>query len=317
MVACKLLRAATCEHFSARIQLTQTEFCQEPNVLNAITVDVEDYFHTEAMSAVVPANTWEQMPSRVVPMTERLLDLFARHDCKGTFFFLGWVAERHPQLVQKVVSSGHEIGCHSYWHRAVFRLSPDEFREDTRRAKDVIEQAAGIAIFGYRSPSFSMIPGTEWASQILVDLGFRYDSSVNPIRHDFYSNADAPRTPYLMADNQLVQLPIATVRKCATNLPCGGGAYLRVLPAAYFHWALRQLEAAEMPAMVYIHPWELDDEQPRLPAPLKSRLRQYLGLRRCEKKLGELLARFSFGTVQQAFATALSANPGIAAALIQ
>jgi polysaccharide deacetylase family protein (PEP-CTERM system associated) len=275
-------------------------------VLNAITVDVEDYFHTEAMSAVAPSAQWQDMPSRVVPMTERILDLFARHGCRGTFFFLGWVAERYPKLVERVATAGHEIACHSHWHRAVFRLSPQDFREDTLRAKNVIEQAGGVPVRGYRAPSFSMIPGTEWAADILAELGFQYDSSVNPIQHDFYSNADAPRTPYRVANGRLVQLPIATIRRFGTNFPCGGGAYLRVLPAAYFRWALNKLQQERMPAVIYLHPWELDEQQPRLPVRLKSRLRQYTGLTRCEEKLAGLLRQFRFGTVTEAFASTLS-----------
>jgi polysaccharide deacetylase family protein (PEP-CTERM system associated) len=271
-------------------------------VVNALTVDVEDYFHTEAMSAVAPASTWEDMPSRVVPMTERLLDLFARHGCKATFFFLGWVAERHPQLVRRTADAGHEIACHSYWHRAVFRLSAEEFRVDTQRAKDVIEQAGGKRVRGYRAPSFSMVPGTEWASDVLAELGFEYDSSVNPIRHDFYSNAGAPRTPYRIAQERLLQIPIATIRRFGTNLPCGGGAYLRLLPLPYFNWALKAINSEEqMPAMMYVHPWEIDVEQPRLPASTKSRLRQYVGLSRMERNLENVLRHHRFASAAEVF----------------
>lgn len=276
-------------------------------VLNAMTVDVEDYFHTEAMSTVVAREQWGEMPSRVQASTERLLDLFARHKVRATFFFLGWVAERFPELVKLAAQQGHEIACHSYWHRPVFRLTPEEFREDTLRAKDVIETASGRPVQGYRAPSFSMTPGTEWAQEILGTLGFTYDSSVNPIRHDFYSNADAPRTPYALAPG-VTELPIATTQFAGNRWPCGGGAYLRAFPLAYFRWSLRRLNQREaMPAMMYLHPWEVDAEQPRLPAPIKARLRQYLGLKRMQPNLESLLRQFSFAPVETAFAEALAA----------
>jgi polysaccharide deacetylase family protein (PEP-CTERM system associated) len=282
-------------------------------VLNAISIDVEDYFHTEAMSPAAPRDAWDSFPSRVQPMTERLMALFAEHNVKATFFFLGWVAERFPQLVRETADRGHEIACHSYWHRAVFRLTPEEFREDTKRAKDAIESAGGQPVYGYRAPSFSMIRGTEWAFDTLAELGFRYDSSVNPIRHDFYGNADAPRFPYPIAGGSMTELPIATVRTLGSNWPCGGGAYLRFFPRSYFRWAIRRLNDAEkQPVMLYLHPWEIDCDQPRLPVKWKSRVRQYTRLRHMESNLRSLLCDFSFGTVQQAFANSLPQR-GVAA----
>jgi polysaccharide deacetylase family protein (PEP-CTERM system associated) len=276
-------------------------------VLNAISIDVEDYFHTEAMSPAAPRDSWEQFPARVEPMTERLLAIFAEYHVQATFFFLGWVAERYPQLVRQVVQQGHEIGCHSYWHRAIFRLSPSEFREDTQRAKDAIESAGGVRVRGYRAPSFSLVPGTEWAAEILADLGFSYDSSIHPIRHDFYSNAAAPRFPHRLASGAITELPIATIRLGDRNWPCGGGAYLRCFPISYFRWALHRLNTVEQqPAMLYLHPWEIDPDQPRLQVKLKSRLRQYSRLHRMEPNLRELLRAFRFGTVEQAFAHVIS-----------
>jgi polysaccharide deacetylase family protein (PEP-CTERM system associated) len=274
-----------------------------PTIRNALTVDVEDYFHTEAMSTVVPRERWDEMPSRVVASTRRLFDLLAGHNVGATMFFLGWVAERFPHLVREAVERGHEIGCHSYWHRAIFRLTPTEFREDTRRAKAVIEQAGGVPVCGYRAPSFSLVPGTEWAAAILAEEGFTYDSSVNPIRHDFYNNPDAPRTPHRIARGALLELPIATIRMAGNNWPIGGGGYLRMLPYAYSRWGLRRLNKTEgCPGVIYLHPWELDPGQPRLPAPGMTGMRQYSGLKGFEARLVRLLKTFFFAPIREVFA---------------
>ncbi len=269
---------------------------------NALTIDVEDYFHTEAASGAVNRDQWGDQPSRVESSTLALLELFDRYGVKVTLFFLGWVAERFPGLVQEAVAAGHEIGCHSYWHRAVFRLTPEEFREDTKRAKAMIEDAGSTPVLGYRAPSFSMVPGTDWALDILAQLGFLYDSSVNPIRHDFYSNADAPRRPYRVAQDSLWELPIATVRLAGQNLPMGGGAYLRIFPLWYTRWGLDHINRTESsPAMFYLHPWEIDPDQPHLPLSTKSRLRQYTNLRYTHKKLEALLGEFRFAPAAVAF----------------
>lgn len=273
-------------------------------MLHAISVDVEDYFHTEAMSSVVPRERWDSMPSRVVDNTRRLLELFAKFEVKGTFFFLGWVAKKFPFLVRETSSLGHEIGCHSFWHRAVFRLDPDEFRQDSVDAKRAIEDAVGRPIYGYRAPSFSMTPGTEWAWEVLADLGFTYDSSVNPIRHDFYGNAEAPRIPYRVASGRLMQIPIATTHLFGNNLPCGGGAYLRFFPQFYFRFAVSRLEKENTSGTFYLHPWEIDEDQPRLAAPVKPRIRQYTGLGRMEPNLVALFRRYSFAPIHEVYAGA-------------
>lgn len=269
--------------------------------MNALTIDVEDYFHTEAAAGAVSREQWSQQPSRVEASTLALLEMFDRHGVKATLFILGWVAERFPALIRQASEAGHEIACHSYWHRAIFRLTPDEFREDTKRAKAAIEDAAGTGVTGYRAPSFSMIPGTDWALNTLAELGFLYDSSVNPIRHDFYSNASAPRQPYKVAAGSLWELPIATVRVAGQNLPMGGGAYLRIFPLRYMQWGLKKLSQEGSVAMFYLHPWEVDPDQPRLPLSMKSRLRQYTNLRHTQNKLETLLAEFSFGPVIAAY----------------
>lgn len=276
-------------------------------MLNALTIDVEDYFHTEAMTTAVTRDRWESMPSRVQASTETLLALLAEHQVKATLFVLGWVAERFPALICEAAQQGHEIACHSYWHRAVFRLDAASFKEDTLRAKNVIEDASGSEVLGYRAPSFSITPGCEWAIEVLAELGFRYDSSVNPIRHGFYGNPNASRTPY-RREGGIWELPIATIRGFGQNLPCGGGAYLRLFPQKYFHVALGRLAKEGVPANFYLHPWELDPGQPRLACGWKSAFRQYTGLRGTAAKLSSLLAAYRFGPIRDAYSSLFAAD---------
>lgn len=281
-----------------------------PNTVNVLTVDVEDYFHTEALALAVPRKNWDQMPTRVVGNTQRLLELLAGRNVRATFFILGWVAERFPKLVREISQLGHEVGCHSYWHRPIYQLSPAEFRADTQQAKRAIEDAAGVPVCGYRAPSFSLVPGTEWASEILVELGFSYDSSVHPIRHDLYGNHTAPRQPHRIASGALLELPVATLRFGGTNLPVGGGGYLRLLPYAYTRWGLTQLNQREgLRAVVYLHPWEIDPRQPRVRASWKSRLRQYTALGRNEEKVERLLRDFRFAPIREAFPDDVGVKP--------
>jgi polysaccharide deacetylase family protein (PEP-CTERM system associated) len=269
------------------------------SVINALSVDVEDYFQTEAMSVVAPRDRWSTFPSHVEASTNALFGLFAEYDVKATFFFLGCVAERFPGLVRGAQVLGHEIGCHSYWHRAVFRLTPKEFQEDTHRAKSVIEDAGGATVMGYRAPCFSITKATPWAYSILEELGFKYDSSVNPVHHGFYGNHTAPRHPYRVGP-QLLELPIATWRVLGQNLPVGGGAYLRILPYALVKNGVAAINRNEhRPAVLYLHPWEIDSSQPRLRASMKSRTRQYTGLSRMKSKLERLLQQFKLGTVYE------------------
>jgi polysaccharide deacetylase family protein (PEP-CTERM system associated) len=266
-------------------------------LINAMSVDVEDYFQTEAMSPVAPREGWDSFPSHVEANTSALFELFAQYDIKATFFFLGWVAERYPQLVRNARELGHEIGCHSYWHRPVFRMTSQEFWDDTYRARNVIEDAAGAAAWGYRAPNFSINGSVSWAYPILEELGFRYDSSVYPVRHGLYGNHRAPRLPYLVSSN-LFELPLATWRTFNQNLPVGGGAYLRILPFGLMKNGIRAINEREsVPAVLYLHPWEIDSSQPRLRASWKSRLRQYTGLESMRGRLEQLLQQFSFGTI--------------------
>jgi polysaccharide deacetylase family protein (PEP-CTERM system associated) len=267
-------------------------------IKNGLSVDVEDYFHAEAIAAHFGRSNWEVMESRVVENTHRVLDLLEEHKVHATFFILGWVAERFPNLVREVHARGHEVGCHSYWHRLIYRLAPEEFREDTRRAKDVIESCTGEKVIGYRAPSFSVTKRSLWALEVLSELGFEYDSSIFPIRHDLYGIPDHPR--FLCryqgeGGREMVELPISTWRLGSVNLPFGGGGYLRILPLAYTRQAFRRVNEGEgRPAIVYFHPWEIDPEQPRLEVPLRSRLRHYTNLRRMRKRLAVLLEDYEF-----------------------
>ncbi len=273
------------------------------------SVDLEDYFHVEAFSRVVGRERWDSYSSRVEHNTYRLLDLLDDCNVKGTFFILGWVAERYPWLVQRIVQRGHEPACHSYWHRLVYTLTPEEFRRDTQLAKDRIEQAAGEAIRGYRAPSFSITRRSMWAPQILVELGFSYDSSIFPVRHDFYGIPEAPRRPFrLLTDSgALTEYPMTTFRIGSTgpNLPVGGGGYLRLLPYWYTQMGIQRAQLDGVPVVAYLHPWEIDPEQPRIEAGLKSRIRHYTNLTRTEERVRRLQSVCTFSSFR-AFTSQMS-----------
>jgi polysaccharide deacetylase family protein (PEP-CTERM system associated) len=265
---------------------------------HVLSVDVEDYFQVEAFAGSVDRKEWHRWPSRVVANTHRVLDLFDQHHAKGTFFFVGWVAERFPHLVREVQSRGHELACHSYWHRTVYSLTPHEFREDTRQAKQAIEDAAGTPIAGYRAPSWSITKSCLWALDILAEEGFTYDSSIYPIRHDLYGVPGAQRFPYThdcAKGLKLREYPPATLRFLGANFPAAGGGYLRIFPSAFTELAFRTFEKQYGErVVVYLHPWELDPEQPRINAPAKSRLRHYTNLKHMHAKLNTVLQRRKF-----------------------
>jgi len=276
---------------------------------NAISVDVEDYFQTEAMSVVAPRTHWDSFPTHVQTNTCALFELFARHQVRATFFFMGWVAERFPQIVRQAHELGHEVGCHSYWHHPVFRMSADQFREDTYRARNVIQDATGTPVRGYRAPNFSINSSVPWAYPILEELGFDYDSSVYPIHHELYGNHRAQRHPYRAGTN-LVELPAATWRVFKQNLPVAGGAYLRILPYALMKHGIRSINKNEnAPVVLYLHPWEIDDVQPRLKASWKSRMRQYTGLAGMKAKLERLLQDFTLGSIYETVYLPLRKRP--------
>jgi polysaccharide deacetylase family protein (PEP-CTERM system associated) len=261
---------------------------------DVLTVDVEDYYHVEAFADRVSPHSWSDFPSRVRANTERVLQIFEEYGCRATFFVLGWVAEQDPSLVRDIVDAGHEVACHSYSHRLVSSLTREEFREDLRRGRAAIEDAAGVRILGYRAPSFSIGPGNVWALEILSEEGFFYDSSIFPIRHDVYGFPGAPRFPHRLefqSERSLVEIPLTTVRIGRTTWPASGGGYLRLLPMQYTRWAIRRIHEKDRQSFVlYFHPWEIDPDQPRITGRWKSNLRHYLGLGTMETRLRELLA---------------------------
>ena len=278
-----------------------------PRIRHILSVDVEDYFQVEAFANAVPRRTWGDWPSRVVENTRKILNLFARHGAKGTFFFLGWVANRFPSLVREVQAQGHELASHSFWHRRVYSLPPSEFREDVRVSKDAIEQAAGVPVYGYRAPSWSINKDSLWALDILAEEGFRYDSSIYPIHHDLYGFPEAPRHPYIYQcrnGRRLKEIPPPTVRIAGFNFPGAGGGYFRIFPFLYTEWVFRTFERLyRKPVVTYFHPWEIDPEQPRIPAGLKSSFRHYTNLGIVEKRLGLLLQNHLFHPIATALAT--------------
>jgi polysaccharide deacetylase family protein (PEP-CTERM system associated) len=276
-------------------------------MLNALTFDVEEYFHAEVFSNVVRQEDWTLLPSRVGESTRRLLDLLDAHGVAATFFVLGWVADRDPGLVREIRDRGHEVACHGFAHRLIYAMKPAVFQADVRRAKRTVEDAIGAPILGYRAPTFSVVDGTRWALDVLAEEGFRYDSSIFPIRHDRYGIPNAPRFPHRIGESLgsgLVEFPITTLAVGRLRLPFSGGGYFRLLPYPAIRAALQGVNRWErMPGMVYLHPWEVDPEQPRLPVRGLSRLRHYLNLGGTEQKLERLLRDFEFapaGRVLQA-----------------
>src|SRR5713226_2186216 len=275
-----------------------------------LSVDVEDYFMVEAFSGSVRMNEWENWPSRVVKNTQVVLDLFDRHNVKATFFFVGWVADKFPELVRETANRGHELACHSYWHRTVYSLTPEEFRRDTRAAMQIIEDACGQKVLGYRAPSWSITKDSLWALDILAEEGFTYDSSIYPIHHDLYGVPGAKRFPYALAcgnGQTLQEYPPATVRVLGQNIPGAGGGYLRMLPLFYTNWVFRQFEENyHERVVVYLHPWEIDPEQPRIKDKLRSRLRHYTNLREMEPRVELLLRKYEFGSFRDLLAGSVS-----------
>jgi len=277
-------------------------------VLNAITIDVEEYFHPSEVQQSVLAEQWTQLPPRVEQNIDQILELLDRHHCHGTFFILGWVADQFPEMIRRIGESGHEIGCHSYAHQLVYELTPKQFRADTLRAVRAIEDACGITPRVYRAPSYSITRRSMWALEILVECGFTHDSSIYPISHDRYGIPGFQRTAHMVATpaGSIYEVPVATVLLPNGSVaPVGGGAYLRLLPYRYTAAGIRRLnENEQQPACIYFHPWELDTGQPRLATGLLSRVRTYKGLRSMQGKLERLLTDFRFSKLGQVFPVA-------------
>jgi polysaccharide deacetylase family protein (PEP-CTERM system associated) len=264
---------------------------------NIFSVDVEDYFHVQAFADQIRPSEWEGFESRVVPNTLRIVDLLDRHQTRGTFFILGWVAERFPDLVKQIHRAGHEIGCHSYWHQLVFNQTPDEFRADLKRATQTLTEIIEEPITAYRAPSFSITSESLWALDILLEEGYRIDSSIFPVRHDTYGIPEVNPAPHAIhrATGTLFEFPPAVRCKRFANIPVAGGGYFRIYPYRLTsHWLANVNRKEGRPFVFYIHPWEVDPEQPRLKSRWKSRLRHYRNLHSTEAKLDRLLHTFHF-----------------------
>ncbi|MGP1283711.1 MAG: XrtA system polysaccharide deacetylase [Parasphingopyxis sp.] len=269
-------------------------------MLNALSVDIEDWFQVGAFETVIARDEWDALAHRVERNSDAVLELFDRAGVKGTFFTLGWVAERYPALIRRIAEAGHEVASHGWDHRRVFTMQPDEFRADIRKARAALEDAAGERLSGYRAPSFSIDVRTPWAHEILAEEGYTYSSSVAPVVHDHYGWPDAPRFAFAPCDDSaLIELPVTTARLGGRTIAAGGGGFFRLLPYRFSHWAIGQVNGRDgRPAIFYFHPWEIDPDQPRVDnAPLRSKVRHYSRLSAMEGKLERLLGDFRWGRV--------------------
>lgn len=272
------------------------------HILNAFTVDVEDYYHVSAFAQKIPRTQWDHFPSRVVATTHRLLEILERRSVRGTFFVLGWVARKYPELVRDIQRAGHEIGCHSFWHRLIYDLHPDEFRSDLRESRDQLEQITGEAVISHRAPSFSITEKSLWALNILAEEGFTVDSSIFPVRHDRYGLKRAERFVHRIETEHgnLWEFPPAVYRFGKWHLPVSGGGYFRLYPARFSTYCLLQSNRTHgRPFVFYVHPWEVDPDQPRVPVRATTRFRHYVNLAKTAQKLDVLLDRFAFGTLSE------------------
>lgn len=272
------------------------------NTLNAMTVDVEDFFHVAAFSSVISPQQWDQYQPRVEANTRKLLQIFAQAGVKSTFFTLGWVAERYPQLIKDIHQQGHEIASHGYAHQRACEQSPAEFYADVKRSKDMLQDLTGQQVIGYRAPSFSIGYDNEWAFEVLVELGFKYSSSTYPVEHDLYGTPDWPRFAYKRPEG-IVEIPIPTLKLLGKHMPIGGGGYFRLYPYALTKKLVHKyLNKERQPYSFYFHPWEIDHQQPRVTAaPLKSKFRHYINLQHTEGKLNRLLQDFNWSTMQDVY----------------
>ncbi len=273
-------------------------------MLNALSVDVEDYFHVEAFAGKIRYEQWESYTSRVEYNIGRILELFDRYNVKATFYILGWVADRFPHLSAEIAGCGHEVGCHGYAHRRIQTLTPAQFTEDLHKATAILTDQVQRPIRCYRAPSFSVVSSTMWALDILGDQGYVFDSSIFPVHHDLYGVPDAERFPHWQVSSSgyhLFEFPPSTVRSAKNNWGVAGGGYLRLVPYGPTYWAIRRInEVEQQPAMVYFHPWEIDPDQPVIQAGIRSTLRHYTNLKSMVGKIERLLKDFEFTTVSDA-----------------
>jgi polysaccharide deacetylase family protein (PEP-CTERM system associated) len=268
---------------------------------NALSVDVEDWFQVGAFENTIDRSDWDGLNRRVEANTDACLAMFANAGIKATFFTLGWVAHRHPQLIRRIVEQGHELASHGWDHARVFTLSPDQFRDDLAKTRACLEDAGGTAVTGYRAPSFSIDKRTPWAHAILAEAGYTYSSSVAPVVHDHYGWPEAPRFAFApVSGSDFLELPVTTAKLGGRTLAAGGGGFFRLLPYQFSRWAVRQVNAQAQSAIIYFHPWEIDPSQPRVAnAPLRSKLRHYTNLSVMAPKLERLISDFAWGRVDE------------------
>lgn len=273
--------------------------------VHIFTVDLEDYFQVGAFERHLSRGSWDAQPRRIVPAVDRLLEILSRHETKATFFCLGWIADRYPQLIRRIAEQGHEIGSHGWWHKSVQESTPGGFRDDVRAAKDRLEMESGQQVKGFRAPNFSLVPGTEWVLDVLLDVGYVYDSSMLPIPRKASGYPGITPEPHILRrpGGDLLEVPPSTTVLFGRFPVVAGGNYFRQLPSAVTRAALEEAEAAHRPGVFYIHPWEVDPDQPRLDVPLKTRLRHYRGLRGAPKRLESLLRRYRFTSVEERLLT--------------
>ena len=270
---------------------------------NAMTIDVEDYFQVSAFAPHIARDSWDSQPCRIERNIERILALLAAHDTHATFFTLGWIAERYPQVVRAIVAGGHELASHGYGHQRASDLTREQFHADITRAKGLLEDIGGVAVRGYRAPSFSIGSRNLWALETLREAGHVYSSSIYPIAHDHYGMPEAPRFAFHPLDDAMLEFPPSTVHLFGRNLPAAGGGYFRLMPYAVSRWLMRRVNQTDgQPCMFYFHPWEIDPEQPRQAGiSAKTRFRHYVNLNRMEGRIAHLLRDFEWGRVDQVF----------------
>ena len=274
-------------------------------VTNALTIDVEDYYMVSAFADVVKFEDWSKYESRVERNTIRILDMLDKYNVKATFFVLGWIAQHYPKLVRDIHNRGHEVASHGYNHRLAYDLSLKEFQEDTRISKTLIEDIISVPVIGYRAASYSILKQSFWALDILIEEGFIYDSSIFPIYHDLYGYPEFSRFAvkiYREGVGEIIEAPLSTIRVFGKNIPIAGGGYLRLFPIQFTEWAIQRLNAKErQPALIYLHPWEIDTEQPRLNGSRRSVFRQYINIDTTARKIERILKSLRLGTIQEAF----------------
>lgn len=276
--------------------------------LNAMTVDVEDYYQVSAFEPYISRENWKNYKGRVEANTDRILDIFSEHGVRATFFTLGWVAEHYPALVRRIVDQGHDLASHGWDHKRVNTLSRQEFSEDICKAKAILEGVTGTAVVGYRAPSYSFTLKNDWAHEVLGEQGYTYSSSIAPIKHDLYGIPGAPRFAHRRADGAVLELPITTARIMEKNYPCGGGGWFRLYPYGVTKWAIDRVNRIDREsAIFYFHPWEIDPEQPRVNgADMRTKFRHYQNLASMESKVKRLLSDFEWGTIPDVYAKELS-----------